>query len=175
MFASFVDAKILAHLKPQSEESKYILYFDRKIQFLLSLVGNDTDFLNTTDHSEIHNNNRTHVTERPLDFLFTSSSFLRHQNESIEMDIVISADYEVATPHLLSIGLQNSLLNAKHEVPDIQSLTNQVFLGIFPELCSKDFEVELRNNINGEGGVMSSPWKQQNKKQRVLNVLEVII
>lgn len=169
MFTSFVDAKIFSHIKPSSEESKYILYFDRKIEFLLSIVKNDSALSN--NNSTVYTYNHSHVTERPLDFIFTSLSFLQHQNDSIEVDIVISADYEVASPHLLST--ENLLLNAKHET-DLQTYTNQLS-GIFPDLYSKDFEIELRNNINGEGGVTSSPWKQQNKRQRVLNVLEIII
>lgn len=167
MFTSFVDAKILSKHKhkPLSEEFDYILYFDQKIQFLLSLVANN---FNLSNNSFIFTDNQLHVTERPLDFLFSSTNFLQYQNNCIKMNIIISADYEVASPHLL-LSTQNKLLNNKNET-SLQTYSNE---GIFPDLCPNDFEIKLSNDINDKNKVIASPWKQQNKKQNVLNVLDV--
>lgn len=85
MFTSFVDAKILAHCHPHTEEARLLQCFDRRIAQLLITVGNDG---NAVDASAPNSQSyRTPASERPLDFLFSSSAFLKAHEESLDAEV----------------------------------------------------------------------------------------
>lgn len=83
--------------------------------------------------------------------------------------VALITDYEVDNPHPL-VGSNDHQFATSSSAPNGGSL---VYGDVFPEMDERLFEVtERRSGADGRNDVVSSPWKQQSKKQRVLNVLE---
>lgn len=156
MFASFVDSKILSQ-NPliNSVERLAIEKFDRRIAALLLTTDSDVNGETLSHLSSTHN-----------------FSTVQNYTNNFEISDSVSSDYEVPKPHWPT-KVQNS-----------ESLKNfTLYNGIFPELNPEIFEANLIPDSNEKysdvSNVLYSPWKQHNgreaqqRKQRILNVLEV--
>lgn len=159
MFASFVDIKILAQCQQiQKNERLAIEQFDRRIEALLLVTDpmsmNERPFLG---HLPPSNNpiTATYLSTTPENFI---------------------SDYEVPLPHL-PVATECTDANLR-----------PIYNGIFPDLDLNFFETPFLDSARSLDGkdvfdsrVLNSPWKQhsggasQQKKQRILNVLEVYI
>lgn len=155
MFASFVDTKILSQCQQNSVEHFAIKQFDRRIATLLLTTGSNVN--NELILGHLSSSNNSILTQ------YSAKIF-----ETLES---IYSDYEVPQPHWPTKSLN---------LADLQNPI--VYNGTFPELNSEIFEVESNSDLNGKNlnlfNVLCSPWKHngraaQQKKQRILNVLEV--